>query len=862
MGGDFNQWEVSDALLDFAEITEVITPPTRKDRRIDRVFLNWGEAVVDSTCLPALEAENAAGEITSASDHRVQFVASTLERREQVEWHEYWYRPFDEVAADVFVREMASQDWSPVLQAPSSNQKAEVLQKRLDFLMDKYFPKKKVRRKSDDLPWLNETAKKKIARKRAVFRDEGNSERWHALRVDLEEYLEKRREIFLRKQRDKLLGPAADKQFFKNVSSFKSYDKPRSFNVRDLRPGKPDKLVADEVADFFNKISREFDPLQPHQIPTTYDRQLPRLSTDQVADRLRKCNKPNSMVQGDLFPCLVSPCAGSLAVPLADIYNCILDGDCWPTAWKREYVSTIPKKKLPSDFADLRNISCTLLFSKVFEGFVLQYAMEELNLKHNQYGGVKGCSTSHMLIEIMQQICTNAEDYRSATVITAIDYAKAFNRVSYQHCLKAFQKKSASTPILRLIATFLTGRTMAVKVGNAWSEPLAVNGGCPQGSILGVFLFNVTTEDLEDKFEKYEKERLEASASVRLAPLPQTGTRAGNSLLRPAPTAGSGIFRMVGAGVRHVRLNLNVRNAPWPMVTPPPEYSVGTQVLTAKPVLVFKYVDDNVTCEKLNFGNVPILTDGVLGKYKKKLAVSSQNAFLSITSEALTKGMQVNESKTNLLCVSDSLNFKTLAFFRDSSGQIIDCKDSIKILGFYFSDRTGVAKHVNETVKRVRQKYWVLYHLRRLGFTESELVRVYKVNILPTFDYCCPVYHSLLTDLQDQQLEAAQIGALRGIFGYDLSARKLRAKADLTTLRKRRIELTDKFAAKCLLNDRFKSWFPLKQGRQSARNNSEKYQEQYAKCERLRNSPLFYMRRRLNGKEGKSYGERNRDYRE
>ena len=40
---------------------------------------------------------------------------------------------------------------------------------------------------------------------------------------------------------------------------------------------------------------------------------------------------------------------------------------------------------------------------------------------------------------------------------------------------------------------------MSVKVGNARSAPKPVNGGCPQGSVLGVLLFNVTTDDLEDE---------------------------------------------------------------------------------------------------------------------------------------------------------------------------------------------------------------------------------------------------------------------------------------------------------------------------------------------------------------------------
>ena len=84
------------------------------------------------------------------------------------------------------------------------------------------------------------------------------------------------------------------------------------------------------------------------------------------------------------------------------------------------------------------------------------------------------------------------EDYRAATVITSVDYSKAFNRMSYQHCLSSLAKNGASTELLRLVATFLTNRTMTVKVGSVLSSPLPATGGCPQGSILGVFLFNAT----------------------------------------------------------------------------------------------------------------------------------------------------------------------------------------------------------------------------------------------------------------------------------------------------------------------------------------------------------------------------------
>ena len=123
-------------------------------------------------------------------------------------------------------------------------------------------------------------------------------------------------------------------------------------------------------------------------------------------------------------------------------------------------------------------------------------------------------------------------------------------------------------------------------------------------------------------------------------------------------------------------------------------------------------------------------------------------------------------------------------------------------------------------------------------------------------------FHSMLTDAQDESLERLQTHALKCIFGLGLSGRRMRELAGLETLRERRVAQCDKFALKCVRSDRFKEWFPLNQARRSARREGEKYKEEYARCSRLYNSPIFYMRRRLNGKVGKQYGTRNREYRE
>ena len=161
-----------------------------------------------------------------------------------------------------------------------------------------------------------------------------------------------------------------------------------------------------------------------------------------------------------------------------------------------------------------------------------------------------------------------------------------------------------------------------------------------------------------------------------------------------------------------------------------------------------------------------------------------------------------------------------------------------------------------------------LYNLKKNGFSNEELVTVHKSSVRPVADYLDVVYHAMLPDDLDEELDCLQTQAIRIIFGRrpdgrPLGGRQLREMAGVSSLRDRRVEHCDKFAQKCASSGRFGHWFPLRTARSSSRHaNPERFLETYARCNRLRDSPLHFFRRRLNGKPGKTYGERYHEYRE
>lgn len=154
---------------------------------------------------------------------------------------------------------------------------------------------------------------------------------------------------------------------------------------------------------------------------------------------------------------------------------------------------------------------------------------------------------------------------------------------------------------------------------------------------------------------------------------------------------------------------------------------------------------------------------------KRVNAVRSGNLFRQITLIAEAMGMKVNASKTMVLCVSDSRTYKAAAYIVDGEGNEIDSVEELKVLGVQFSSKPDMSAQVRAICRKFRDRIWILRHLHHNGFSEEELLKVYKSVILPCHDYCSNVYHSSLTLSQTVILERLQAKALKAVYGFEPS---------------------------------------------------------------------------------------------
>ena len=330
---------------------------------------------------------------------------------------------------------------------------------------------------------------------------------------------------------------------------------------------------------------------------------------------------------------------------------------------------------------------------------------------------------------------------------------------------------------------------------NAFSDPRSVLGGVPQGSLLGVFLFNCSIDSFEPKSDDVERYNGETGTPMVVQ---DTGTD------HPVPDEPK------ERDYRHLPLFLRL------------------------PLELYKYVDDNVILEKLNMDMVP--TDGRF--VRSEWAVRTENQFMKIVHQAVAQGMKVNAAKTKALLITELKGYASKAYFTDNEGGQVLAGETMRILGVVFSSDPGMTAQVADIRKKFVARIWALRHLGRMGMQQADLVKVYKSSILPMHDYCSTVYNSSLTITQSGQLERLQAMALKAIYCYDVSHRALLSLSGIASMRVRRDLRGDKFAARCLSNPRFASWFPRHAPARPTRHPME-YEERRARTKMLFNSPFL-----------------------
>ena len=266
---------------------------------------------------------------------------------------------------------------------------------------------------------------------------------------------------------------------------------------------KSDQELTDEMANYFSDISNDFLPVNATLlglVPPKADfvSEVDCFPTEEEIFSVLKEAKKTSSVPNDFPTPFVTEFLPFLAKPAQIIFDRSITDGVYPTRWKTEFVTPHPKLLPPASYSDLRNLSLTKFFSKSFERFILKGSKNVKGLlfyirKYFDPGqfALPGSSCSHALISLIDFIFKSTDDSSNPkSVINLLaDWSKAFNKVNHNIIMRILIALKVPMWLLRLILSYLQNRKMILRFRNCCSDPLCLNGGCPQGTLIGVILY-------------------------------------------------------------------------------------------------------------------------------------------------------------------------------------------------------------------------------------------------------------------------------------------------------------------------------------------------------------------------------------
>lgn len=281
--------------------------------------------------------------------------------------------------------------------------------------------------------------------------------------------------------------------------------------IREIGIGKPRKQYMKETCDpdilndkFVNINMTQADKTYYEELHDEHDPEclfnFRGITQDDVVSSILFISS-NAVGSDNMHPKFFKILLPQLIPHVTFIFNKILTSSYFPSRWKQARIIPIPKSN-----SELRPIAILPFLSKAFERILHDQIYAFINSNNLLTSKQSGFRAKHSCLTALTDVVESIReeiDTGHIALLVLLDHSKAFDTVDHTILLQKLKKMMHfSTYAVNLIGSYLNGRSQYVDAQGKKSRSMMIEGGVPQGSILGPLLFSIYVNDLPTVLSK------------------------------------------------------------------------------------------------------------------------------------------------------------------------------------------------------------------------------------------------------------------------------------------------------------------------------------------------------------------------